>query len=262
MMFLLGIGVAAIALISAVIHLNQEAAHFWDFVAFACVSGGTLAVALMTFPWQYRKNIVSSILSLIYRRQKSENEALIDSIRFLREMNSGATKWSPPAAHLTDQIFKDAIELSGLGFNKEKIHSILEERILQNFERSQRVANSFRSLAKYPPAFGLAGTVLGLTTLMRKVSGGADAKQTGFMMAIALMATFYGLLTANLIVNPAGEALAKMAMLEKRSGEIALHAVLLWIDGANLLEAQEILNSYVAKEHRVNVLTPAIAEAA
>jgi chemotaxis protein MotA len=87
---------------------------------------------------------------------------------------------------------------------------------------------------------------------MRKVADGADAKQTGMMMAIALMATFYGLLTANLLVNPAGENLVKAAQAERKAAEIALHTVLLVIDRSNLLAAQEVLNSYVTKNHRLN----------
>lgn len=51
------------------------------------------------------------------------------------------------------------------------------------------------------------GTVLGLVNLMRGISAGLDAKDTGVQMAVALVATFYGLIFANLIVNPAGEAI-------------------------------------------------------
>jgi flagellar motor component MotA len=68
------------------------------------------------------------------------------------------------------------------------------------------------------------------------------------------MATFYGLLVSNLLVNPAGEHMQRVAYEERKRAEIALHSIVLMAEGATLLEAQEILNSYVSKEKRVNLL--------
>lgn len=262
MFYLLGLLVAVASLVAAAVHLHQAANHFWDFVAFACVTGGTLAVALMTFPWQYRRIIARSIVLLFTPNGRSEGEVVAEAIEFIRKMQSGARIYECDANSLAREIFRDGAELLNLGFSKEKVHFILEERIHQSFERSQKISNAFRSLAKYPPAFGLAGTVLGLVTLMRKVSDGADAKQTGLLMAIALMATFYGLLTSNLLINPAGENLMKSFLDERKKSEIALHAVLLYAEGAGLLEAQEVLNSYVTQDQRVNVVDGAAAGAA
>ncbi len=262
MIYLLGILVAVFSLVAAVLHLHQQAAHFWDFVAFACVSGGTIAVALMIFPWQYRRSIFSAIGTLFSPRGIQEADTIQVCMEFFKSISSGARSWDEPARTLSDEILRDGAELLALGFNTEKIHEILEERIYQSFERSQKIANAFRSLSKYPPAFGLAGTVLGLVTLMRKVSAGADAKQTGFMMAIALMATFYGLLTANLLVAPLGENLAKTAVAQRKSAEIALQTIILLANKASLLEAQEVLNSYVAKNERINAISTAAQEAA
>lgn len=262
MIFFIGLFVAFSSLIAAILHLHQEAHHFWDFVAFACVSGGTLAVALMTFPWQYRRLIFRSFASLFFSSTYNEGQTLTECIEFVKSMQSGTGSFQSKDRGLAGEILRDGAELIGLGFSRDKVHEILEERIHQNYERLQKIANAMRSLAKYPPAFGLAGTVLGLVTLMRKVSEGADAKQTGLMMAVALMATFYGLLTANLLVNPAGEHMNKTAQAERKKAELAVHAVLLCADGASLLEAQEVLNSYVSIEHRVNVIGSIAAEAA
>jgi chemotaxis protein MotA len=148
----------------------------------------------------------------------------------------------------------DGTELIALGFDHSKIHSILSERIYQWGERKQRVANSIRSLAKYPPAFGLVGTVLGLVSLMRSISDGASSSEAGVRMAVALVATLYGLLTANLILNPAGENILKSVNEEKKAAEIALEAILMAAQGVNLLEAQEVLNSHVGPDDRINIL--------
>lgn len=259
--FLIGLLIAAGALISAAVHLNQEAHHFWDFVGFVSVIGGTFAVAVITIPWQHRRLIFRSLIFLIVPKKGNDTAIVGRCIEFITTMRNGNGQYQGKADDLAGETLRDGAELLSLGFGREKVHEILEERIHQWFERTQQVSNSFRSLAKYPPAFGLAGTVLGLITLMRKVSEGADAKETGVLMAIALMATFYGILVANLLINPAGEHMTKTALAERKNAEIALNAVLLHADGASLLEAQEVLNSYVVQSNRVNVMI-GVSEAA
>lgn len=261
MIYLLGLVLAIASLTAAVIHLAQDMHNYWDFVAFVCVFGGTIAVALMTFPWQYRRLVASSMLRLFSGQRRNDGQIVLQCIDFVKGWQSGNQTYQGEVRTLAGEVLRDGSELMTLGFSQDRVREILDERIHQSFERHQKVSQAMRSLSKYPPAFGLAGTVLGLVTLMRKVSEGADAKQTGFMMAVALMATFYGLLTSNLLVNPAGENMAKTALAEKKQAEIALHAVLLCMQKASLLEAQEIINSYVTKDQRVNLLGE-MAEAA
>jgi len=262
MIYLFGLLLAFSSLLAAVAHLHQQAQYFWDFVAFACVTGGTTAVALMTFPWQYRRLIARSFFALFATGGEAESGVVADCVEFFKSVRAGKTHYEGDTSSLAGEVLRDGSELMTLGFGQEKVHQILEDRIHQSFERLQKVAMAVRSLAKYPPAFGLAGTILGLVSLMRNVSAGADAKQTGLMMSIALMATFYGILTSNLLVNPTGESMAKSAVAEKKKAEIALHTILLLMEGATLLEAQEVLNSYVTKEQRVNLIGGFESEAA
>lgn len=255
--FLLGILIAISALAVAVLHLKQDARTFFDFVGFATVFGGTIAAAVITLPWQHRRTVARSFLNLVLPFRHSSSLIVSDCLNFLSDLKQGIVNVEPRGEGLAAQVMRDGVELLSLGFDRERIVEILSERIHQSSERQESVANSVRSLAKYPPAFGLAGTVLGLVTLMRGVSQGADAKQTGALMAIALMATFYGLLLSNMVVNPAGENMLKAARVEKKRAEVALHAILLHVDRVSMLEAQEILNSYVAPHERINLMSGA-----
>lgn len=257
--FLAGLLIGFGAIVAAIAHLHQEAAHFWDFVAFACVTGGTIAVALVILPWQYRKDLFRALRLLIFSARRSDSKVVDNCVQFLTSAQTTQNPFTEKALDFADQILRDGHEMASLRFSKDRIHEILEERIHQRFERQQKISNSIRSLAKYPPAFGLTGTVLGLVSLMRAVSASTEAKQIGFLMAIALMATFYGLIVSNLLINPAGEYLYKIFLEERKHAEIALHSVLLYAEKTSLLEAQEVLNSYLASNQRVNLIGPAIA---
>ena len=95
------------------------------------------------------------------------------------------------------------------------------------------------------------GTVLGLVNVMTGVSNGADAKSTALKMSIALVATMYGLVVANLFVNPAGELIQRYANDDESLAQIAVEAVMLEINKSSYLEAQEYLNSFAPEESRL-----------
>ena len=60
------------------------------------------------------------------------------------------------------------------------------------------VPKSLNTLAKFPPAFGMMGTVLGLVALLQSLSSPDAKSQIGPAMAVALMTTLYGIMVTTL----------------------------------------------------------------
>lgn len=254
MSYILGLIIAVGCLAASIVHLGQAASSYFDFVGFSMVIGGTLATAAITLPWDLSREIFFRLRELFYRPLPDRKQLLLTCMRINENLLKGVFSVDSLGRDLPHRILRDGIELIQLGFSPDKIQAILKERLFQATERTKQVGSSIRSLSKYPPAFGLVGTVLGLVHLMRGVSDGMSPQETGVRMAIALIATFYGLLVANLLVNPAGEAIYKNAHEEEKLGEIALQSILLAADRVNLLETQEMLNSFVEEKDRVDIL--------
>lgn len=251
-LFPVGLLVAIATLIASIKYLKQPAGSYYDFVAFVMVIGGTFAVALIVLPWDLRREILRSFKVLFYKPKLDSKSVLRSCMSLVSDSNRVSIEQGVP--ELTARILREGSELIQLGLSTDRIEIILNERVFQAGRRMRRVGTAVRNLAKYPPAFGLMGTVLGLVNLMRGISTGLTAQQTGLEMAVALVATMYGLLIANFVVNPAGEMIMKKAHEDEESAEIALQAVLLASEKASVLEAQEILNSYVDVRHRIDVV--------
>ncbi len=254
MLYVSGVLVALACIFAAMIHLDQSVGMLWDFVAFAVVIGGTLAVGLITLPWRDWPVIKQLAKSLFVSRLSSRRQYLHHSLEFVAAAGSGSPVQLPDSSSLSVTVLKDGAELLNLGIQKPIIEEVLVERVFQYGEMGKRIANKIRSLAKYPPAFGLAGTVLGLIHLMGGISSGMSPRETGVRMAVALLATFYGLIVANLFVNPLGERVMEIVEQETKLAEVGVRAVALAAEGVHRLEAQEVLNSYVPKEERVDQL--------
>lgn len=252
-LFPIALLIAAISFAGAIAHLNQNIKAYFDLVALLIVFGGTLAVSLMILPWDLKKDIQQS-LTLLFKQNRTSDK---DVVRVCLQATTTGSAPSPMNSHKQSQpelwrsVLSEGIELLNLGLSKEKVENIIEERIASYMSRRRKVVTGLRNLAKYPPAFGLMGTVLGLVNVMKGVSTGMNAKQTAFEMALALVATMYGLIVSNLILNPAGENILAEANKDEHLAHLALEAVSLYADNASQLEAQELLNSHVQPDDQI-----------
>ena len=251
-LFPVGVLIAVAAFVAAVKHLNQGFGSYFDLVAFLMVTGGTVAVAVILIPWNLRRDLIRCARELVKPVSLDHKSVLTNCISTIKSRTLVVDEHAQDEIYAT--ILKDGLELIELGFNDARIESILIERLRSFSVRRRKIANAIRNLAKYPPAFGLMGTVLGLVNVMRGVSTGGDGKQTALEMAIALVATMYGLIISNLIVNPAGELILRKTSEHEAFGEIAIESICLLAKNVSILESQEILNSYAPIEHRINVL--------
>jgi chemotaxis protein MotA len=231
----------------SIIYLNQSIKSYYDFVAFVMVIGGTLIVGLSLLPWEYRKDL-KRVFGFLFRKEKRHYK------KALQELTSTLSQGRVPTdlgnQFLYQRILAEGVELINLGFPKEKLQEVLTERVYHTIKRWKKIAASMRSLAKYPPAFGLMGTVFGLVNIMKHLADSSDPGKLGVEMAIALVATMYGLLIANFVVNPMGEIANKKAEEEEEYALLALETVMMMKDQTPLLEAVEMLNSYVPEEQR------------
>jgi chemotaxis protein MotA len=97
--------------------------------------------------------------------------------------------------------------------SSEDVVSLLNWNISQVRAKESKVINIFRSMARFAPAFGLVGSVIGLVNLLQSVGHeGLQAVSSG--MGLALVTTFYGLLLANLLFKPVATKLEQRCNLK------------------------------------------------
>ena len=111
----------------------------------------------------------------------------------------------------------------------------------------------FSTLAKFPPAFGLLGAVIGIVSLMQGL-GGADAiKTVGPAMAVALVATLYGIAIANFFFIPLGENLAKFNRTDRIIRQMVIDGVKMIRTKTHPLIVEENIKSYLLPSERATL---------
>ena len=248
MKYIIGLFISTVGFFLASQHLEQDVHAYWDYVAFTVVVLGTFAVMMITFPAAPMKILALRFAQKFFlpsRSVKKHVHACFEVYRTRKPFSSSSS--------IEEKLINDGLEMHELGFTQEQIKEIISQRFEIYSKRINMLSAWMRRGAKYPPAFGLAGTVLGLIHLMRGVSAGIDAKETGVRMAVALVATFYGLILSNLLLNPLGEWLHEEIKRDEIKAEASLQTILLIVSRAQIIEAQEVLNSFLMGSERIKV---------
>jgi chemotaxis protein MotA len=162
---------------------------------------------------------------------------------------SGLKEAIPTIKH---EFLREAVELVAAGvLNEQEIRQTLEQRVKTTEARYLHEANMFRTIGKFPPAFGLLATTLGMIALLQKIGQPDSQKLIGPAMSIGLIGTLYGIALANLVFIPIAENLT-----ERTVEEITLRKMI--VEGACMLKSQvnpitlrEGLNSFLVPGDRV-----------
>lgn len=171
---------------------------------------GTAGVFAVSTPPEGVSSVVQSLLSLLKRRQttKEVNEQLIAVNR------KKDVKLERPHT-----LIAYAQELWEKGIEPEMFQALLVRRAHEMNGAQMRVVTTLRNLAKYPPALGMTGTVIGLVSLFSNLTPD-NKSQLGPSLAMAMTATFYGLLVANMALMPISD---RIQVMQLASGESNQH---------------------------------------
>ncbi len=214
--------------------------------------GGTLASTFISFPLP-RVFRVFTILKNIFRKELGDPSA---QIALLVRLASKARKESilslqSELQRLGNRFLRVGIELVVDGHHPQMVRDVLETELDSLITRHEEGAYIFRIMARFAPAFGLIGTLIGLIAMLRGIGGlGGGLQSLGPAMAVALVTTFYGALMANLLFLPIAEKLTSRSETEVLQIRIIIEGVLLIQEGVNPLILQQKLNAFLSPELR------------
>lgn len=112
---------------------------------------------------------------------------------------------------IEDPDMAAAIAAAVDGETPEQVSSVVADRVAARAERHRVVIELWSGIAETAPAMGLIGTIFGL---IRMFTAMEDPDRIGAAMAVALLATLYGALVANLIAMPVTARLKRLARVE------------------------------------------------
>ncbi len=247
-----GLILALLVFLTIALTSTKNPLVFLDWHAGLIVIGGTAAAAMLSFS---AKNIV--LLCKVFASkvlkstQKQYSDVIIEMVDLATNYRNDDTYLSKAVSNIKTPFLKEAIELTiDGGLSEKEIDLILTKRASTHFKRYGEDASMFTTLAKFPPAFGLLGAVVGMVGLMESL-GGADAiKNVGPKMAVALVATLYGIALSNFIFIPIGENLSKFNRQDKITRQMIIDGMRMIRAKKHPLLVEENIKSYLLPSER------------
>ncbi|MFB4393981.1 MULTISPECIES: flagellar motor protein [unclassified Pseudomonas] len=228
---LIGLILAFVAIVGGNFLEGGHAGALVNGPAALIVIGGTLAAALLQSPLSAFKRALQ-ILRWIFFPPRVDLPGGIDRVVnwSLTARKEGLLGLEGVADAEPDPYARKGLQLLVDGAEPESIRSILEVDFLTQESRDIQAAKVYECMGGYAPTIGIIGAVMGLIHVMGNLG---DPSQLGTGIAVAFVATIYGVASANLVLLPVANKLKAIVMRQSRYREMLLEGLLSIAEGEN-----------------------------
>lgn len=232
---------------------SENLSIFLDYPSLFIVTGGTLAATAISFQVTRLLELLKIFLQRLIFKKGIDFKITIEEVMKASESYRKGESIESIVSNIKDDFFKECLELYQIQvLEKDEFLDVIQERAEKILYSYGEEANKIKTISKYPPAFGMMGTTIGMIVLLANL-GGADAlKMIGPAMGVCLITTLYGVALANLFFIPFAENLTannKEIYLKKM---IIIEGVSLLIDKTNPIIVGIKLNSFLSPSQRID----------
>lgn len=248
----LGILFATICLVSGFLLEGGHVSALFAPTAFIIVFGGTIGATIVAFSTSEVLSIPKLIKTAVTKKLPDFSE-MINLIVELSEKarREGMLYLDNQLDTIDDLFLRKAMQLVVDGTDPEMVRSILETEIYAAYDRHQVGAHIFEAAGGYAPTMGIIGTVMGLVHVLGSLS---DPDSLGPAIAMAFIATLYGVSSANVFWLPIGGKLKNLSKKELILREMMIEGVLALQAGYNPTIIRERLNAFIKPGQKKNQL--------
>jgi len=214
------------------------------------VVGGTMAAVITAFPLKDLRRALRQASRII----TTGNRPLAPMVPMMVELarksrREGLLVLEAEALKSDDRFFKQAVLTLVDGTDVATLRGLLENVIDQEEQFQEPGAKLFEAAGGYAPTIGILGAVMGLIHVMQNLS---DPSKLGSGIAVAFVATLYGVGSANLLLLPFANKLKMKMREDTRRKEMILEAVCAIQEGLNPHHIEKRLRSFL-EPHEVNL---------
>jgi chemotaxis protein MotA len=210
------------------------------------VFGGTLGAVMLQFPLATVLAAFKKVVHVFVSKKKDGDEALRQMVDFANKARrSGIVSLDQDLNRIHDPFLKQAIMLAVDGTEPSELRKIMEIQIENHAEVEERIPAVFESAGGFSPTIGIIGAVLGLIQVMQHLD---KIDEVGKGIAVAFVATIYGVGAANLILLPAAGKLKIRIQEERTQREMLLEGVVSILEGMNPRIIEIKMQSFLAED--------------
>jgi chemotaxis protein MotA len=207
--------------------------------------GGTIGAVMIASPGHVLRGAFKTV-GKAFKPPHNDPGKVVETIISLsiKARKDGLLALEGDVANMPDPFMKKAFSLAVDGLALDGIMATMHAEMDKYEETQVTYSKVFEGAGGFSPTIGIIGAVLGLIHVMNNLS---DASKLGPGIAVAFVATIYGLIIANIFCLPLAAKLKARIKEEIEVMEVTLEGVSLIYSGASQHLIEQRLGGYLKK---------------
>jgi chemotaxis protein MotA len=257
-----GLIVAAVGILGGLVLEGGKIQDVQQITAALIVVGGTLGAVMITTPARTLLRALRALPRVLVEPADPRPEALGVIINLAgKARRSGVISLDSELETISDPFLHKALMLAVDGTDAKELRSMMNLEIAREEGEGDSIAHVLESAGGYAPTIGIIGAVLGLIQVMKHLG---NIEEVGQGIAVAFVATIYGVGLANLILLPGAAKLRASFAEQTRSREMILEGIISILEGMNPRLIRLKLEAFLPLDrtgHHVRSTPPVSADA-
>ena len=243
-----GLGlVCGLAVIATLILMGGDLRMFYDIHAIIIIFGGSFAATLIRFPLAAMLHGLPLGIRFAFSLRSIGTRDLVDELASIAETARKSGPLGLEKITPEDPFLAKGVRFVADGYDADFIRDNLErdrDNFLTHLDEGQKI---YRAIGDCAPAFGMIGTLIGMVQMFANMT---DPSKLGPFMAVALLATLYGALVANLFCLPIADKLHVKLVEEEVNRTLIIDGILMIRESKSPTLVREMLLAYLPEKHR------------
>lgn len=251
---ILGLGAVVLFILLVLAFRGASFGALFDIHALVLVGGGSFAASMFAYKGAFVRFMQGFVMATT--RDEIDPELVAASVikgaDRVRTSGRQAAMGGPRDAD--DPFIKTGLSYIADGLEPQQIRALLETELLSMKQRHRATISLFEGLGGFSPVFGILGTVEAMIAILGNLQ---SPDKLGPEIALAMVATLYGVAFANLLFIPISVRLRHLSEEELRVKQAAVEVLVAIQEGAKPEYVREAVRSSLPPASRAKIAATA-----
>ncbi len=238
-----GLALAIIGIMAGMMMEGGSISQITQPTAAMIVLGGTVGAVLLQFPLKVFTAAMKYAMRIFISGGSDGHAVVAQIVTFANKARrSGIVSLDQDLPTVEDPFLKQALMLGIDGTEPSEVRKIMRMEIDNKTEMEEKLPQVLEAAGGYSPTVGIIGAIIGLIQVMQHLN---NIDEVGRGIAVAFVATIYGVALANLVFLPAAGKLKIRQRDEQMIKEMMLEGVISILEGMNPRMIETKLNTFL-----------------
>lgn len=243
---ILGVFLAIFGIIGGLLLEGGEISDIAQITAFTIVGFGTAGAVMIQFPLKVVIQALKAVRQVVFDVNDPPDEVIGQIVEFANKARKeGLVSLETDVKNIEDPFFMKAMMMAIDGSSIKDVRETLELELFYMEEHLEQPAKVWEAGGGYSPTIGIIGAVMGLIQVMKNLQ---DIDEVGHGIAVAFVATIYGVAFANCFFLPMASKIKLKTRWDIIMKEMIVNGVLLMIEGINPRVIEDKLYNFFDEE--------------